>query len=141
MRNGWSLAIVVLVACAPRATDEATDRTLLSIDVTADTLAAGATAEVRLANHADRPIGYNLCSGMGLERREADGWTPIPRDTERVCTMQLDVLEPDATRVHAVDLPTGLAPGTYRFVFAGITFEPGDVLPVEERRSNPFAAR
>ena len=74
----------------------------------------GSRVELRLTNHTGDQLGFNPCF-RSIERQAASGWTLIV-ERDRVCTMQLYLLEPRATRVESTDLPTSLERGTYRLV-------------------------
>lgn len=77
-----------------------------------DTYSAGDEVVLTLRNLYDQPIGYNLCSS-GLQRDVNGEWEPVVED--RICTMQLDILEPGEVDSYAVELPDTLADGSYRY--------------------------
>lgn len=76
--------------------------------------AVGATMQLRLHNASSQPIGYNLCTA-GLQRRDGGGWTAVQPD-DRVCTMELRTLEPNAQTTYAYELPANLPAGEYRVI-------------------------
>lgn len=76
-----------------------------------DRTAPGETVELVLHNGSQGGIGYNLCTSA-LERRVGEGWEPVPSD--RVCTMELRMLEPGQDARYPLELPQDLAAGTYR---------------------------
>jgi hypothetical protein len=88
--------------------------------------AAGAQVQLRLTNHTAETLGFNPCT-RSIERRQDDAWSLIV-ETGRVCTMQLYLLNPHATRTEATELPAGLERGTYRVVLA-FTREGPNVTP------------
>jgi hypothetical protein len=79
--------------------------------------APGSRVELRLTNHTSDQLGFNPCT-RSIERQLANGgWTLIV-ERDRVCTMQLYLLEPRVTRVESTDLPPSLERGTYRLVLS-----------------------
>ena len=76
----------------------------------------GSRVELRLTNHTTDRLGFNPCT-RSIERRVGGAWTLI-LERDRVCTMQLYLLEPHATRVESTDLPASLERGTYRLVLS-----------------------
>jgi hypothetical protein len=75
--------------------------------------APGEEVELVLRNGSDGAVGYNLCTSV-LEREAESGWEAVPSD--RVCTMELRMLEPGQDARFRLELPPDLAPGTYRFL-------------------------
>lgn len=82
-------------------------------------LRAGDTLRVLLINGTAAEVGYNLCPAR-LERRSGDSWQPVP--DQRMCTMELRLLSPSDTALHARLLDSTLAAGEYRVV---TTVNPG----------------
>lgn len=74
---------------------------------------AGGRVTLTLSNGADESAAYNLCTSA-LQRRAGGAWEPVPED--RVCTMELRLLEPGAEATFTVDLPAGLPAGEYRYL-------------------------
>lgn len=72
----------------------------------------GQSLTLMLTNRSTDGIGYNLCTSE-LVREEASGWVPVP--TDRICTMELRLLNPEEEATFDLDLPPDLPPGTYRF--------------------------
>lgn len=77
---------------------------------------AGSQLQLRLTNHTANQLGYNPCT-RSVERRAGESWSLIV-ERDRVCTMQLYLLDAHATRTDPTDLPSSLAPGTYRIVLS-----------------------
>lgn len=71
------------------------------------------TITITLDNTSSATVGYNLCTSS-LERRTGDEWQPVPSD--RVCTMELRMLEPGEQAGFPLPLPPDLTPGEYRVV-------------------------
>jgi len=74
--------------------------------------APGEAVLLTLRNLYDQPIGYNLCTSE-LQRSVNDTWERVAED--RMCTMQLNVLDPGKVDTFSVTLPESLAAGTYRY--------------------------
>jgi hypothetical protein len=105
-----------LVACqaTPRAdTTVPTADVSLTLDRTSYT--AGATATMRIRNSTNDTFGFNACSSRTIERQNGSSWTPHS-EPDRMCTMELRLLQPKETQSAATDLPSNLTPGTYRMV-------------------------
>jgi hypothetical protein len=110
MRITSALLIGLLGACAsPRADTPATD---VGLDVEPASVVAGESVTLVLANGSPAPIGYNLCASR-LERRSGEGWEGVRSD--RVCTLEIRSLAAGEEARFAVDLPSDLATGPYRF--------------------------
>ena len=88
----------------------------VTIGLDRSSYAPGTRVELRLTNNTGEQLGYNACF-RSLERQVGDSWTLIV-ERGRVCTMQLDVLEPRATRVDRTSLPPSLERGRYRLVLS-----------------------
>lgn len=71
---------------------------------------AGGTMTLTLRNDSREQIGYNLCSSA----IETSGGRPVP--TDRICTMELRLLEAGRSANYSYELPEQLADGTYRFL-------------------------
>jgi hypothetical protein len=100
----------------------------ISLHVQPETARAVQPGMLRLAHeHAPERLGYNLCTAH-LERRVADDWEAVPSD--RICTMELRILEPDSSARYEYGLPAGLAPGEYRAVTVVHMLETDDRLEV-----------
>lgn len=91
------------------------------------TLQAGDTATIVLRNNSNSTIGYNLCPSA-LERKDGEAWQQIPSD--RMCTMELRMLEPGQEARYPYVLPTDLAAGEYRFVTGVNRMPAGDAIGV-----------
>lgn len=81
----------------------------ISLSASPQSVRAGATVALRLANGSSQQIGYNLCTS-GIQTSAGQ-----PVRTDRVCTMELRTLDPDKSATYSYDLPDNLAPGSYRF--------------------------
>ncbi|HUF12674.1 MAG TPA: immunoglobulin-like domain-containing protein [Longimicrobiales bacterium] len=85
----------------------------IELRATASHYAAGDLATIRLTNHTDESIGYNLCM-LRLERREPDGWVEIPFREALPCLAIVYSLAPGESDQFVVELPDSLAGGDYR---------------------------
>ena len=70
------------------------------------TYSPGDEVLLTLRNVYGQPIGYNLCSSQ-LQRSVNDAWEPVQED--RICTLQLETLEPGEVDTFSVSLPDTLA--------------------------------
>lgn len=75
--------------------------------------APGASGELILSNTLNHPIGYNLCTAS-LERRQGSTWVSA-ENGDRVCTMELRLLQPGGTASFRFTLRADLPPGEYRY--------------------------
>lgn len=114
VRSVALLAVVALAACAPvsQTTRSAEDAIVSDVRLLART-AGTARVLLTLENDSSGQVGYNLCAST-LERQIGDQWTAMPSD--EVCTMELRTLDPARSVAYEKDLPSGLAPGEYRYV-------------------------
>lgn len=114
MKKAWfvplGVAAVLLTGC-----DDifGWDPERIYLRTTASHYAAGDLATIRLSNHTDQSIGYNLCM-LRLERREPDGWVEIPFREAQVCPAIRYSLAPGESDQYVWALPGGLAGGDYR---------------------------
>ncbi len=125
----FALASTFALACRPTpqpGASTATPATGVTIDVDRTSYSAGGRVELRITNHTDRTLGYNPCT-RSIERRQGNAWSLIV-EADRVCTMQLYLLNAHATRTEATELPATLARGTYRLVLT-FTRESAGVTP------------
>jgi hypothetical protein len=81
----------------------------------AESFEAGAPVLLRLENHSNERVGFNLCA-HGMERRIEGEWSLAP--TSAVCTMHLSLAEPGDTAEYTTTLPQALPAGEYRFRIA-----------------------
>ena len=81
----------------------------ITLSATPHRAAAGATMTLSLHNGSPSQAGYNLCTS----RLETTAGVAVPSD--RVCTLELRLLDPGASATYAYELPARLAPGSYRF--------------------------
>lgn len=111
MRMLVPVLIPLLCACNPALqNDMAMSDVVLSVAPVP--AAPGDSVTLTLANELAEPIGYNLCTNT-LERQDSDSWQPVPSD--RICTMELRLLEPGQRATYTQQLEPGLPPGVYRF--------------------------
>lgn len=87
---------------------------------------------LRLANGTSEQIGYNLCTSQ-LQREVSGRWEPV--ESDRICTMELRLLQPGGEDAFAIELE-GVAAGRYRFV---TSVERAGAMP--ELASEPFRVR
>jgi hypothetical protein len=111
MRTLTLFALALLGGCNP-AIRPGTQPSGVSLGVTPDRVVAGDSVTLLLSNGTPSGIGYNLCTSA-LERRSGSGWQALASD--RICTMELRTLASGEQVRYPMDLPTGLAPGEYRF--------------------------
>jgi hypothetical protein len=125
MRSFVILAALLLGACAPspRAGAAPADVTL-----TARPAATPAERSVTLvlANGTTQSVGYNLCP-TAIEHRSGRSWVELPVD--RICTMELRILQPGSEATYRMELPATLSAGEYRFSAAV------ELLDTHERRT------
>ncbi|NIQ57205.1 MAG: hypothetical protein GWN71_28645 [Gammaproteobacteria bacterium] len=84
----------------------------IRLTVDPESPSAGDPVVLVLTNHSNGPVGYNLCTSE-LERRADGAWRPVPSD--RMCTMELRMLEPGAEARFDLALDPGMASGEYRY--------------------------
>ena len=81
----------------------------ISLQASPQQVNAGATVQLTLVNSTEQQLGYNLCTS---ELRAPDGSAV---QTDRVCTMELRVLQPGESTAYSFDLPGVLEDGRYQF--------------------------
>jgi hypothetical protein len=86
---------------------------LLSTD--SETYRAGGSVTVVLTNHLEEQVGYNLCVAVLEEADTAGTWHRAPVTDDRVCTMELRILDPRESASFTHELPSELTTGTYRY--------------------------
>ncbi|CAN5722219.1 MAG: hypothetical protein H0U67_12620 [Gemmatimonadetes bacterium] len=123
--------IILLAACA--ASGESDLDPGLSLTTEPAVAAAGQSVTLSLNNQTAWPVGYNLCTSL-LERESGGNWEPVRED--RICTMELRMLAPEADTQEQLELPTTLEPGTYRF-----SANVEDRGSIEQISSEPFEVR
>lgn len=74
---------------------------------------SGADVTMRIQNSGRDTLGYNPCSNRVVERQDGSSWTAVP-EPNRMCTMELRLLNPGQTQTAGTDLPSPLPAGTYR---------------------------
>lgn len=84
----------------------------VSLALDRDRYAPGAQLRMTIRNHGARTFGFNPCPRI-VERYDGSAWVAHP-EPDRVCTLELWLLEPQSTRQATTDLPSTLAAGTYR---------------------------
>lgn len=84
-----------------------------SVQLTLDraTYAPGGNVMLTLTNRGQRELGYNACTRI-IERESNGAWTAVP-EPDRVCTMELRLLDRGQTVKEQTDLPRTTA-GRYR---------------------------
>lgn len=112
-RHALLFTMVIAAGCtsAQTARDDAT----VTLRVEPAAVSAGDSLQLMLENGLEEPLGYNLCTSA-LEWRRGETWQPVPSD--RVCTMELRILEPGQEadfRFAMPELPQ-LPAGEYRAV-------------------------
>jgi hypothetical protein len=137
-RNALALAMALVAACtpapqqtdttpsdspppAPQPTSPSASRqdTLpasADVELTLDKTSYAAAAPVRMTirSRTADTLGFNPCNRL-IERQESARWTKYDEPT-RMCTMELWLLEPQATRSATTELPAAIPQGTYRIV-------------------------
>lgn len=96
---------------------------------------AGDRVELTLRNAGDRPYGFNPCT-RALEQVTDGGSQPVD-EGDRICTMELWLVDAGATRTAATTLPTALPAGRYRMV---VTLRPEQAAPADSAAGAPIAA-
>jgi hypothetical protein len=117
----------------PSPSQSPTTGVVIALDRT--TYSPGSQVQLRITNHTTDQLGFNPCT-RSIERRAGNGWTLIV-ERERVCTMQLYLLEPHATRVESTDLPVSLERGMYRLVLSFTRENAGATPPPPMRVVSP----
>ena len=84
----------------------------VTIDLDRTTYSPGSRVELRVTNHTNETLGFNPCT-RSVERLLRNAWVTVS-EPARVCTMQLYILNPHASRTEATELPASLQRGTYR---------------------------
>jgi hypothetical protein len=126
MRFG-SILLAGLFACAG---SEAPDGVALAVSPSESS--PGDSVTVTLTTTRERGVGYNLCAGT-LEHRTGDTWQPLPPN--RVCTMELRILQPGDEASFTLALEPSLGPGEYRY---HVSVEQMDGTGMTAVRSDPF---
>ncbi|WKW12750.1 hypothetical protein Strain138_002059 [Pseudogemmatithrix spongiicola] len=83
--------------------------------VQAESAAPGAVVAVRFTNTVASEFWFNPCE-RSVQRLEGESWS-TPIQEMRLCNSMAYILQPNGERTEDVDVPAGLAQGTYRFVF------------------------
>lgn len=106
-----TLLAVAFVACTTTGSGAGSNG--VTMTVTPERAEPGDSVTLVLRNDSQDELGYNLCTSGLLRRTDGDAWEPVPSD--RACTRELRMLSPRQRATYDLDLPAGLAPGTYRF--------------------------
>ena len=116
MRSLLMAVLLLLPGCGPTMQSEGSAP---GVTLSADraTARAGEGIELILSNNGAEPVGYNLCSS-GMEMRAGETWQPVQVD--RMCTMELRILEAGQSARYPLDIPSTAQAGEYRFV-TGVT--------------------
>lgn len=104
----------------------------VSLAVSPTQVAPGGTVMLTLNNASDHKLGYNLCTST------IETGSGVPVTTDKICTMELRIVDPGKTAEFGYALPQTLGAGTYRFA-AQVTHMPGDKSSLV--RSNDFRVR
>jgi hypothetical protein len=131
------IGLLVVLACAPAAQGDANttladtagtasaqagDTSLVQqsdsgVSLTLDKTeyAPGAAAVMTLSSQRSDTLGYNPCSSRSVERDMGGSWVVHP-EPNRMCTMELRMLNPGQSQAVPTTLPADLTAGTYRIV-------------------------
>ncbi len=101
---------VLMAACSSAGMQDTTADVNLSVE--AVPALPGDSVTLVLENASETEVGYNLCPST-LVRQSSDEWIAVPSD--RICTMELRMLQPGQSDRFTLTLPEDIAPGTYRF--------------------------
>jgi hypothetical protein len=115
MRSLACVLAALLCACGTTPQDGMEDDAMaavVTLQVAPLPASPGDSIALTLDNGAAEAVGYNLCTST-LERQTDDGWQPVPAD--RVCTMELRMLEPGQRADFPLQLQPELTAGAYRF--------------------------
>jgi hypothetical protein len=104
----------------------------IAITVDRETYSPGAEVGLRIENRSDSRFGYNACPRR-VEREADSGWVTIP-EPDRVCTMEIRMVEPRSTKTDRTDLPGALEPGRYRLLISFLQEPEAGAAPGEPRR-------
>ena len=117
----WSLAACTTPPPQPEggtpSASSGTGTQPIAITVDRAAYAPGATVGLRIVNGSDATFGYNPCT-RSVEREQSGAWTTLPPEPDRVCTMELRLLQPRQTVSATTDLPRSLAAGRYRLLLS-----------------------
>ena len=89
----------------------------ISLTVSRNNYEPGAVVSLALTNRTERTYGYNPCTRV-IEGLASGGTWVAVSEPNRLCTMELRLLEPRTERVSQTELPSPLGEGTYRMVIA-----------------------
>jgi hypothetical protein len=86
------------------------------VELTLDMSSYAEAAQVRMTirSRTSDTLGFNPCNRL-IEQQDAGRWVRYNEPT-RMCTMELWLLEPQATRNATTQLPAAIPRGTYRAV-------------------------
>lgn len=90
--------------------------TPVTVTVERATYAPGSEVTLRIANRSDQRFGYNACTRT-VERESGASWVMVP-EPDRVCTMELRILEARSTVTARTELPRSLDQGRYRLLLS-----------------------
>jgi hypothetical protein len=136
-RITYTAGLLVVLACAPAAQGDANttladtagtasaqagDTSLVQqsdsgVSLTLDKTeyAPGAAAVMTLSSQRSDTLGYNPCSSRSVERDMGGNWV-VHAEPNRMCTMELRMLNPGQSQSVPATLPGDLTAGTYRIV-------------------------
>lgn len=121
MRMLIPVLIPLLCGCGPAMQND-TPMSRVTLSVAPVPTAPGDSITLTLENGLAEPIGYNLCTNA-LERQDGGTWQTVPSD--RMCTMELRLLEPGASATYRQQIEPGLTAGVYRFMTSFEQMEAG----------------
>lgn len=77
--------------------------------------APGGAVVMSITSHRADTVGYNPCSNRTFERDSGGVWVVHP-EPNRMCTMELRLLNPHDTHTANTEVPANASGGTYRIV-------------------------
>lgn len=107
--------VLVLAGCGAVPVDGVDDAAADggAIISTAASYTAGDVGGMTLRNAGERMLGYNACTWT-LERGDDGAWRTAPHEDERMCTMELRLLEPGRSVDINFSFDERLPAGEYR---------------------------
>lgn len=93
----------------------------LTLNLEAETFAAGQTVSLVLSNGTDQRVGFNMCFHVVEQLTDGD-WERVTLDQGRICTLIHHSLDPGGSATYHTSIPSALGPGEYRFRIA-VTME------------------
>ena len=116
MRHIGILLLIGMAACQSGQQDaQGTASSEVTLRLDRATYTPGATATMTIRSTSRDTLGYNPCSNRSVERQQGSTWV-AHAEPDRMCTMELRLLNPGETQTAPADIPAGLSAGTYRMV-------------------------